>query len=233
VDIYPAIDIKGGCVVRASGAPGEAARDPLAQAEAFAADGARWIHVVDLDRALGTGGDNGEWVRRVCALPGVAVQVGGNVHTASWAREAVDMGAERVVFGTTVASEAERLEQLVALAGSARAAIALDVRDGVPGSRDDPAPLGLTVAELLARARAAGVPTLLHRDLRRDGALAGANLADAAGLVEHGFDVIAAGGIAGLAELEEARRRGLAGVIVGRALYEGRFTLPEAIACSA
>lgn len=235
MDIYPAIDIKGGRVVCLTGGAETAVAalltDPVAQAEAFAADGARWLHVVDIDRAFETGLDNTDLVRRICRLGGVAVQVGGSVKTSRWAQDALDAGADRVVLGSAAALDEARFEALVGQVGPERAAVAVDLRSGVVALRDSSAPVPLTVDQLVGRARTLGVSTLIHRDLARDGLLAGADLEGAAALVHWDFDIIAAGGVADLAEVQSAVRLGLAGVIVGRALHEGRFTLRQAIAC--
>jgi len=230
VDIYPAIDIEGGRLARGAG-PVAAAADPAAQAEAFRAAGARWIHVVDLDRAFGRG-DNGALVRRVCGTAGVAAQVGGNVDDADWARELVEAGAARVVFGLAATLDRALLGELVAAVGARRAAVAIDVRDGVPTLRSS-GPASLALGEIVDRARDAGVRTLVHRDLDRDGTLSGADVGAATALAESGLEVIAAGGVASLEEIERAAAGALAGVVVGRALYEGIFTLEEAVACSA
>lgn len=235
MDIYPAIDIQSGRIARLdrSARPAATERDdPLALAQAYVTEGARWVHVVDMDRALDTGAENDRLVRRVCGLPGVAVQVGGNITDSDWARAMIDAGAARVVLGSSAAIEPGRLEELVSGVGIERAAVALDVRHGAPAARDRAEPLPLTLEHLTALLRGIGVRTVLHRDLARDGTLGGAELEGAAALARQGFEAIAAGGVASLGELEQAARLGLAGVIVGRALVEGRFTLREAIACS-
>jgi len=236
VEIYPAIDIQGGRVSRAdastSGAEPEAS-DPLVQAEAFVARGACWVHVVDMDRAFGTGGQNDEWVRHICSLGGVQVQVGGNVNTVRWADEAMGGGASRVVLGMGVVATPALLTDIVSSIGPAAAAVAVDVRDGRPALRGEAEPFALDLSDVIQRVLEGGIEIVVHRDLERDGSLAGADLAGAAALSRLGFEVIAAGGVAGVTEMIEARGLGLDGVIVGRALYEGRFTLEEAIACSA
>lgn len=236
MEIYPAIDIKGGSVLRAdapgSGAAPEAA-DPLAQAGALVARGARWIHVVDMDRALGTGEQNDEWVRHICSLGEVQVQVGGNVNTARWTEDAMGAGASRVVLGMGVVANPVLLTDIVSSTGPGAVAVAVDVRDGRPALRGEAEPFALDLSDVIQRVREGGIEIVVHRDLERDGSLAGADLVGAAALSQLGLDVIAAGGVASVAELTAARKLGLGGVIVGRALYEGRFTLEEAIACSA
>ena len=111
--------------------------------------------------------------------------------------------------------------------------MAVDVRDGRPALRGEAEPFALDLSDVIQRVLEGGIEIVVHRDLERDGSLAGADLAGAAALSRLGFEVIAAGGVAGVTEMIEARGLGLDGVIVGRALYEGRFTLEEAIACSA
>jgi phosphoribosylformimino-5-aminoimidazole carboxamide ribotide isomerase len=235
VNIYPAIDIRSGHVARLhESAPPTWSEhdDPIALARAYLAEGARWVHVVDMDRALGTGAENDLLVRQVCGLPEVAVQVGGNITVFGWARDMIDAGATRVVLGAVAAVEPGRLEELVAQVGVDRAAVALEVRGGALATREQEAPLPVTLPDLTTLLRRLGVRTVLHRDLARDGTLGGAELEGAASLAEQGFEVIAAGGVASLEEVARAAQLGLAGVIVGRALLEGRFTLREAIACS-
>lgn len=233
MQVYPAIDIKDGRVLRLVDRAPRAARDrladPLALAEAFAAQGASWLHVVDMNRALRTGKTNGAWVRRICALPGVQVQVGGNVDSLEWVAEAVEAGATRVVLGT-VAAQSSAFERLLDLAGLSRAAVNIDVRDGVVAARDGTA-APMTAVDLARRVRQYGVRLCVYRDLARDGMVVGADLDGAAALKREGVAVIAAGGVATLDEIAAAARRGLAGVIVGRALYDGRFSFRAAARC--
>jgi phosphoribosylformimino-5-aminoimidazole carboxamide ribotide isomerase len=228
--ILPAIDIRGGRV--ASGDVVYQA-DPVAQAEAFLAQGAHWLHVVDLDRAFGTGGDNTALIRRIAALPGAAVQVGGLLRTAEQAGAALETGAARAVVATEVALDDARLDEVVARCGAAALGAALDVRQGSLALRGVRRPAGRTASEVAAGAVRRGIRTLLYRDLDRDGALTGLDVAGAATLraAVPPADIIVAGGGASLAELSAARAAGLAGVIIGRALYERRFTLGDAIAC--
>lgn len=229
--ILPAIDIKGGKL--ASGDvvyPG----DPVAQAEAFLAQGARWIHVVDLDRALGTGGDNTAIVSRIVALRGASVQVGGLLRNADQVEAALETGVARAVVATEVALDDARLDDVVTRCGAGRLAVALDVRRGGLAVRGVAAPLGRDPGTVARSVTRRGIETLLYRDLERDGRLTGFDIPGAAAVraAAPGAAVIMAGGGAGLEDVSAARRAGLAGVIIGRALYEQRFTLGEAIACS-
>ena len=234
--LYPAIDLKGGRVVRCL--EGETTRetvyghDPLGTARYFVDQGVEWLHIVDMDRAFRTGGDNLELIRRIAQIPEARIQVGGNIDSVEWARDAMAVGASRVVIGTSVALDAGLFQSLVREVGSDRCAVALDIRDGNLALRVSDVPVTLTTGTVVQRALDLGVRTIVYRDLARDGLLMGADISGAAVIASLDVDVILAGGVAGLDDIELAARRGMAGVIVGRALYEDRFTLREAIECS-
>jgi phosphoribosylformimino-5-aminoimidazole carboxamide ribotide isomerase len=237
VDIYPAIDIRQGRVVRLS--QGEATRltvyedDPVAQAERFVGAGARWIHVVDLDRAFGDG-ENLALVRRIVAKVGeaVRVQLGGGLRTVALVREGLDQGVSRAVLGTAAAIDPAIVPAAVAAAGADRIAVGIDARDGRVAIRGWTETSELTAEALALRVAGEGVRTVIYTDVARDGMLSGPDLAGARRLQSAGLGVVASGGVAGAADLRAAREAGLAGAIVGRALYEGRLTLAEALAAA-
>jgi phosphoribosylformimino-5-aminoimidazole carboxamide ribotide isomerase len=236
VHIYPAIDIKRGKVVRLFEGERSSetvyADDPVAQAERFLADGATWLHVVDLDRAFATGGDNTDCIRSIARLRGATVQLGGLVRTRDQVRDALEAGVARVVATTAVLLDPALLDSLLREAGAERLAVAIDVRQGTPALRGSDREITASAAELARRAAQAGARTLVYRDLERDGLLTGFDHRGAAALRPFAGEVIVSGGGASLEDLRAARAAGLAGAIVGRALYDGRFTLREAIACS-
>ncbi len=235
MDFFPAIDIRNGQVVRL--AQGERARatvyaeDPAAVAEEFADQGARWIHVVDLDRAFGSG-DNAAPVRRVLDRVGgrVRIQLGGGFRSLPLIEEGLALGAARVVVGTAAARDPELVRRAVTAAGADRLAVGIDSRDGVVAVRGWTESTGERVEALASRAIAAGATTLICTDIARDGMLAGPDVAGSAALQRLGAGVIVSGGVASLHDLLAARDAGLAGAIAGRALYEGRFTVREALA---
>lgn len=222
MQLYPAIDVQGGSVARA-----DRAADPVAAARALAAAGVAWVHLVDLDRALG-GERNDRTVRDViAALAGVRVQLGGGLEDPPDVRDALGWGVARVVVG---AGAVTRLNELVKVAGADRLGIAID-HQGSPSSPLSGTERGTGGEDLVERAVEAGIATVVYRDRERDGTLAGADLAGAARLLGRGADIVLAGGVATLDELRRAREAGFAGVIVGRALLAGRFTLAEALQC--
>jgi phosphoribosylformimino-5-aminoimidazole carboxamide ribonucleotide (ProFAR) isomerase len=232
--LYPAIDIKGGRVVRhAEGGPDTVyGLDPVAAAEAFLADGASWLHVVDLDRAFDAGRDNDGLLRRIVGLPGARVQVGGRLRGPDQVARVLELGAARAVVATGAMADPGVWERVAGAVDPSRLAVAVDVRQHGVVDRGSDQPLTLAPDALVRRAVAAGVRVVIHRDLLRDGELAGLELNGAARLMGLGADIVAAGGVGSTAHLAAARDAGLAGVIVGRALHEGLFTLREALACS-
>jgi phosphoribosylformimino-5-aminoimidazole carboxamide ribotide isomerase len=236
VDLYPAVDVQGGRVVRLrQGAADQAtayADDPVAVAATFARDGARWVHFVDLDRALGRG-DNRELARRFLSQAVVPVQVGGGLRTEDAIAEMLDWGAARVVVGTKAATDPALTERLLARHGPERLAVGIDAREGKVAVRGWTEVFDLTALELAERVHGQGARTVIYTDVARDGMLSGPDIAGATAIAARGLEVIASGGVASLEDLRSVRQAGLAGAIVGRALYEGRFTLVAALQCLA
>jgi phosphoribosylformimino-5-aminoimidazole carboxamide ribotide isomerase len=238
VDLYPAIDIRHGRVVRLS--QGEPTRqtvygdDPVALADHFAEQGAEWIHVVDLDRAFGDG-ENLALVRRIVARAGwrVKVQLGGGLRSVEQVRAGLEQGVSRVVVGTAAALDPGLVPAVLAAEGAERIAVGIDARDGQVAIRGWTETANLTAEVLAHRVTGDGVRTIIYTDVARDGMLAGPDLEGARRLQQGGASVIVSGGVAAVADIRAARDAGLSGVIVGRALYEGRFGLVEALEAAA
>ena len=216
---------------------GEAARetvyaeDPARVVAQFADAGARWIHVVDLDRAFDRGGNDGA-VRRIVAEVGgrVQVQLGGGLRTLDRVREGLALGVSRLVIGTAAATDRAMLADAVALAAPERLAVGIDARDGFVAVRGWTETSTLRAADVARDVVRLGIATLIYTDVARDGMLGGPDVAGAAALQACGARVVASGGVATLDDLRRVGRAGLAGAIVGRALYEGRFALRDALA---
>jgi phosphoribosylformimino-5-aminoimidazole carboxamide ribotide isomerase len=234
VDLYPAVDVQGGRVVRLrQGVADQATRygdDPVAVADAFGVAGARWVHFVDLDRAFGRG-DNRELAQRFLSTVRVPVQVGGGLRSEAAIVEMLEWGATRVVIGTKAATDPALVEQLLGRYG-ARLAVGIDARRGQVAVRGWTEVFDLTTLELAQRVRDQGARTIIYTDVERDGMLAGPDIAGAERLAAVGLETIVSGGVASLDDVRAVRDARLAGAIIGRALYEQKFTLAEALRCS-
>lgn len=236
-DILPAIDLRGGRVVRLEEGDFERETafsvDPASVADGFADDGATWIHVVDLDAArTGAPAHDSVIAEIIAAVDGRArVEVAGGLRTERAAAGALESGAARVVIGTAAIRDAAFAGRLVAAHGSARIVVAIDIRNdravGDAWSETDP---GVDAAEAIRRLADAGVETFEVTAIERDGLLSGPNLALYSRLVrlDRGA-IIASGGVTSISDIEAVRKIGCRGAIIGRALYEGRLSLPDAI----
>lgn len=237
MDLYPSIDLRGGRVVRLVQGDFDQETDylldPVEVARDFAAQGAPWIHVVDLDAALGNGPVNRDIVAAIADAVDVPVQIGGGQSDDSALKE----GVQRIVLGSVAVKDPDRVEQLAA-AWPGRVAVGIDARDGEVAVRGWTEPSGQSVSDLLTRFSGAGVAAFVITDIGRDGLLAGPDTAGlAAALAATDVGVIASGGVSSLDDIRtlaglEASGRRLAGAITGRAVYERKFTVAEAVAAT-
>jgi phosphoribosylformimino-5-aminoimidazole carboxamide ribotide isomerase len=238
MEIYPAIDLRRGEVVRLRhGDPRQQttfAADPVAVARRWAAAGARWLHVVNLDGALGDEDAAVEAnLAAVAALAGVGprLQFGGGLRSLAGVAHAFELGVARVVLGTMAVTEPHTLAVALAQFGPERIVVGLDARDGRVAIHGWQTDSGLDVVTLGRQLRAAGVLRVLHTDIGRDGDLSGVNGAASSELAQAtGLAVIASGGVAGPDDVRRLRALpGIEGVIIGRALYEGKIDLAEVL----
>ena len=238
--LFPAIDLKGGQCVRLLRGDMAAATtynpDPAAQARAFRDAGFHWIHVVDLDGAFAGRSVNGEAVDAILAAVQVPVQLGGGIRDMAAVESWLGRGVARVVLGTA-AVKTPALVHKACADFPGRIAVGIDARDGrvaVEGWADT-AEMG--ALELARRFEDAGVAAIIYTDIDRDGALAGPNLAATAELARAvRIPVIASGGVASMEDLAAVKALaadGVAGVISGRALYDGRIDPAAALALMA
>lgn len=238
-DILPAIDLRGGRVVRLEQGDFERetafSDDPVAVALGFADAGARWLHVVDLDGARTGGPAHGEIVRRiVAAVEGrTLVEVAGGLRSTDPVRAVLSAGAARVVVGTAAVRDPGFAARIVATHGSERLAVALDVREGLAvGHGWVPGAGGTPVEEALAALVDAGVTTFEVTAIERDGLLGGPDLdlyRRLVGIPRDGGAIIASAGVASTKDLVALRATGCGGAIIGRALYDGRLRLEDAL----
>jgi phosphoribosylformimino-5-aminoimidazole carboxamide ribotide isomerase len=236
VILYPAIDIRGGrCVRLIEGDFGRETAydaDPVAAARRWVAAGAEWLHVVDLDGAVDGRPVNRAAVDRIRSAVEIPIQLGGGLRSLTDLEDAYASGINRVILGTVALRDPELVISAVARWGD-RVAVALDTRDGrlaTDGWIGQTEAKAVEVARRLARAR---VRHFIYTDIRRDGTLTGPNLESLRELVEAvDGDVIASGGISSLGDIVAVAAAGASGVIVGRAIYDGRIDLREAIAAA-
>ncbi len=238
-ELIPAIDLKGGKVVRLlQGDMNQATiygDDPAAVAHGFEQAGVRMIHVVDLDGAIAGTPRNLPAVRAIRAATRCAIDVSGGIRTIEAAREILDAGADRIAIGSAAFLNQAMLVNLCRLFPQ-RVFGSLDVRGGRLAIKGWVETTPLSIDEAAAIFKRAGVAAIIYTDIARDGTTAGIDCAQHERLArEIGVPVIASGGIATLKDIMKLRARfkdGVAGAITGRALYEGRFTLAEALAAA-
>jgi phosphoribosylformimino-5-aminoimidazole carboxamide ribotide isomerase len=238
--IYPAIDLRNGQVVRLKqGDPNRQttyASDPVEVAHRWAACGASWLHVVNLDGAFGAAeasAANREALKRIAAATSLQVQFGGGVRSLEDVQAAFDAGAVRVVIGTAAIEQPQIVDDVLTRWGAEALAVGLDSREGLIVTRGWQETTLLTALEVGMQMRERGVVHALYTEVGRDGMLSGAAAELTAALAQvTGLRVMASGGVRNMndiRELLEYASRGVAGVIVGRSLYEGTLDLMEAL----
>ena len=236
--LYPAIDLKAGQIVRL--AEGDMARatvygnDPAAQAKAFADAGAAWLHVVDLDGAFAGESRNAAAVESILKSTPAKVQVGGGIRSMATIERWLMLGVARVVIGTAALVDPD-LVKSAARAHPGKVVVAVDARDGFVATAGWADVSTVTAEELGHRFEDAGVAALLFTDVGRDGLLKGVNV-DATAALSRAVQipVIASGGVAGVEDLLALKPHpNIEGVIAGRAIYDGRLTIAEALAACA
>ena len=226
MELYPAVDLEGGRVVRAHGDMA----DPLRALAELTRAGARWIHLVDMDRAYARG-DNQALMQTVIHAATVPVQVGGGLFREIDIDQMFTLGATRVIIGPRGAVDGGIVERLLARHGATRLAVGIDAKQGRVAPRGTTETLDLSALELATRVARQGIRTVIYNEVTRDGMLSGPDIEGAAAIAALGLEVIVSGGVGSLDDLRTAREAGLAGACVGRALYDGRFTVAEALAC--
>jgi len=245
-ELYPAIDLRAGRAVRLLRGDYAAetvySDDPVAIARGFEAAGAGWIHVVDLDAARSGEAGNLEYVAAIARSVSCQIETGGGVRSVEAAERLIDAGVARVVIGTAAVERPELVSELAARYPG-RVAVGLDARGRQVATKGWTETTDLDLVDLAKRFEGEGVAALIVTEIGRDGTMAGPDLDQLGAVLEAtGIDVIASGGVgtldditalAGLRAGSGVGARSLAGVIVGRAIYEGRFTVEEALACLA
>ncbi|MBC7223448.1 MAG: 1-(5-phosphoribosyl)-5-[(5-phosphoribosylamino)methylideneamino]imidazole-4-carboxamide isomerase [Anaerolineae bacterium] len=235
--VLPAIDLRQGRCVRLE--QGQFDRetvfsdDPLAVAHRWATLGATWLHVVNLDGALGEDSPNGEVIRRLVQAVPARVQMGGGLRSLRDVAQALEMGVARVVLGTLAAQDPRAVEEAVQKFGAERVAVAVDARERRVAVHGWTQLTSWRDVDFGRHLRNLGLRWCLYTDISRDGTGGGPNLAATEEMArETGLQVLASGGIASLEDVGALCRLsacGVAGMVIGRALYTGALQLPEVL----
>ena len=237
LQIIPAIDLKGGRCVRLSQGQKETATiyddDPVSVAKTFELAGAQIIHIVDLDAAFnGRESTNRSVVQKIAGKVSVPIQFGGGVRTLIDVSDLINSGVSRVILGTLATESIESLRELLEEFGS-QICVGIDARDGVVMTHGWNASTNMSPSDFAVAVAKLGVERIIYTDITRDGMLSGPNIEQTVALArKSGVQVTASGGVSSLDDIRRLREAGeplVDSVIVGRALYERRFTLKEAL----
>ncbi|MCI8342413.1 MAG: 1-(5-phosphoribosyl)-5-[(5-phosphoribosylamino)methylideneamino]imidazole-4-carboxamide isomerase [Firmicutes bacterium] len=233
MQIYPAIDIKNGqCVRLKQGNFDDVTiygNDPSEMAKKFVEDGASYLHIVDLDGARMGAGYNSDIIKKIVEISGIPVQTGGGIRTMCDIEERISIGVSRVILGTAAVSDPKMVRESVELYGD-KIAVGIDAIDGKVAIHGWEKVSDVSAVELCGHMKEIGVKTVIYTDITKDGMMIGPNIESTKELVKvSGIDIIASGGISSMCDIEKAEKSGAAGVIIGKALYQGNINLSEAI----
>jgi phosphoribosylformimino-5-aminoimidazole carboxamide ribotide isomerase len=235
--LFPAVDIKDGqCVRLKQGVEDQVtvfASSPAAMAEQWAAMGAEWLHVIDLDGAFSGRPKNFDLIRDMCSRISIPVQLGGGIRDLDVAGAYLDAGVTRLIIGTMALEDPDLFERLCH-AFPGQIGVSLDARDGVLKTRGWVEDAGVRVEDVVPRLERSGASFFIYTDIARDGMQSGVNIKAMEELVDlASVPVLAAGGISTLRDVQELyplAQRGLQGVISGKAIYAGTLDVRETLA---
>ncbi|MFN8381884.1 MAG: 1-(5-phosphoribosyl)-5-[(5-phosphoribosylamino)methylideneamino]imidazole-4-carboxamide isomerase [Anaerolineales bacterium] len=232
--IYPAIDLRGGKVVRLK--EGDPARmtsysdDPAETARKWLGMGAQWLHVVNLDGAFGEGDNANRAALESILKLGAHVQFGGGIRSMEAVADILKLGVSRAILGTIAIEQPAIVADALPRFGAEQIAVGIDARDGLVRTRGWKDNSGVSAIDLALQMRTVGLGTVIFTDVSRDGLGSGLNIPSTRELAERsGLDVIASGGVHTIEDVIAAKDAGLAGCIIGRALYDGTVDLKEAL----
>ncbi len=236
-EVIPAVDMKNGkCVQLVQGVPGSemiSLDDPVSVARDWVTQGARTLHLIDLDGAIDGKRKNAPTIKRIvreCKPLGMEIQVGGGIRSYENAAELLKMGVDRVILSTAAINNPQLVKELADAFGSKHINVALDSKNGKISIEGWKKQSEFTAVEMGIRFEELGAGSILFTNIDNEGLLKGVNTEPTEELVRSvNIPVIASGGVTGLDDLLALKKTGAKAVVVGSALYTGKFTLPEAI----
>lgn len=235
MQLYPAIDMKGGKCVRLTQGLFDDVKvysdTPADMAKLWVSQGASFLHIVDLDGALAGRSVNEEAIRVIVKSVDVPIQLGGGIRSAEAVQYMLDLGITRCIIGTRAAEQPEFIRELIERFGADRIVVGVDAKNGMVAVEGWGKVSSLTAVDLCMQMKEYGVKHIVYTDISRDGTLTGPNVTYTKMLTEQtGLDVIASGGMSCMEDLITLHENGIQGAIIGKALYEKKISLPEAVA---
>lgn len=235
MQLYPAIDMKNGqCVRLKQGAFKEItvySDTPEKVAAYWESCGATYLHLVDLDGALAGYSVNEEVIRRIVNTVSIPIEIGGGIRSARAVESMLKLGVARVIIGTKAVENPEFIRDMVRQFGTGRIVVGVDAKDGMVAIEGWEKVSTVTASELCGQMKAYGVSHIVYTDISRDGMLTGPNVEATKKLTcDTGMDIIASGGMSSMDDLRRLYEAGVKGAIIGKALYENRIDLEEAVA---
>ncbi|WP_347870736.1 1-(5-phosphoribosyl)-5-[(5-phosphoribosylamino)methylideneamino]imidazole-4-carboxamide isomerase [Enterocloster bolteae] len=234
MQLYPAIDMKNGqCVRLRQGAFKDItiySDAPEKVAAHWQEKGASFLHLVDLDGALAGYSVNEEVIRRIADTVSIPIEIGGGIRSKEAVERMLDLGVRRVIIGTKAAEHPEFLRDMVRTFGEEAIVAGVDAKDGMVAVEGWEKVSSLTASDLCLTMKEYGVRHIVYTDISRDGMLSGPNVEATRKLIEEtGLDIIASGGVSCMEDLKCLHEAGIRGAIIGKALYENRIDLAEAV----
>lgn len=235
MQLYPAIDLKNGqCVRLRQGAFKDItvySDAPEKVAACWQAQGATFLHLVDLDGALAGRSVNEPVIRRIAETVSIPIQVGGGIRTKEAVQNMLDLGVKRVIIGTKAVEKPEFLKEMTDTFGSDAIVAGIDAKDGMVAIQGWEQVSAVRAEDLCMQMKAYGIAHIVYTDIARDGMLSGPNVEATKRLTQAtGLDVIASGGVSSMEDLERLYQEEVCGAIIGKALYERKVDLAEAVA---
>lgn len=234
MQLYPAIDMKDGNCVRLKQGQFQDitvySKHPAEVAGRFQAEGATFLHLVDLDGALQGHSVNKSVIREIAATVGLPIQVGGGIRSKQGVEDMLNLGVNRVIIGTKAVERPDFMRELVEEFGASAIVAGVDAKDGLVAVEGWEKVSAMSALNLCLLMKEYGIRHVVYTDISKDGMLKGPNIADTKKLTEEtGMDIIASGGVSSMEDLQSLSEAGIQGAIIGKALYENRIVLEEAV----